>query len=74
MASVIAQNRLRQARTSPYRTLTPRNSLVPAASNPFIRSPARKSSLTAILTQPWNVKRGMKPEKGKKLFCFSTSP
>ena len=33
-----------------------------------------KSSFTASRVQPWKMKRGRKPERGKKLFAFSMSP
>ena len=33
-----------------------------------------KSSLTASRVQPWNMKRGRKPERGKKLLTLSMSP
>ena len=74
MASDSAQNRLRQAITSPTFACTPRKSLVPAASVALSKSPAMKSSLTASRVQPCTTKRGRKPVRGKKLLAFSTSP
>jgi hypothetical protein len=65
---------LRQASTSPIRDCTPRKSRVPVASTPFNNKPAMKSSLTAKRVQPWNVKRGMKPEAGKNMLALSMSP
>jgi hypothetical protein len=54
MASEIAQNRLRQAITSPSIAWLPRNSSEPAARNALAMTPTRKSSLTASRVQPWN--------------------
>ena len=74
MASVRPQKQLRHASTSPTCAWTPRNSLAPVASTALSSSPARKSSLTARRVQPWNMKRGRNPDRGKKLFTFSMSP
>ena len=54
MASDIAQNRLRQAITSPSIAWLPRNSSEPAARSALAMTPTRKSSLTASRVQPWN--------------------
>ncbi len=51
-ASDSAQNRLRQARTSPSRVCTPRKSLVPVISSALASSPAMNSSFTASRVQP----------------------
>ena len=74
MASVRPQNRLRHASTSPTCVCTPRKSLAPVASTALSSSPAMKSSFTASRVQPWNMKRGRKPERGKKLLTLSMSP
>src|SRR5687767_15660761 len=70
MASVSAQNRLRQARTSPTCAWTPRKSLAPVASTALSSSPARKSIFTARRVHPWNMNRGRKPDRGKKLLTL----
>ena len=47
------------------------NSRVLIGSAPLL---AMKSSFTARRVHPWNMKRGRKPDRGKKLFTFSMSP
>ena len=61
IASVSAQNMLRQARISPIEAWMPRNSIVPVASTVLMKRPARKSSLTASRVQPCISARQMKP-------------
>ena len=64
IASEIAQNRLRQAMTSPSIAWLPRKSSAPVARSAFAITPARKSSLTAKRVQPCNWKPLLKPERG----------
>src|SRR5690242_1407743 len=71
--SVRPQNRLRHASTSPTCACTLRKSPTPVDATAFSRRPAMKSIFTASREQPWNMNRGRKPERGKKLFAFSTS-
>ena len=61
MASVSAQNVLRQARISPTLAWMPRKAIVPVASSALMNTPARKSSLTASRVQPWSIARQMNP-------------
>jgi hypothetical protein len=52
IASESAQNRLRQAITSPSIAWLPRKSSEPAARNALAITPTRKSSFTASRVQP----------------------
>ena len=74
MASLNDQNRFRQPMTSPTRVCTPRNPPAPVQSSAFMSRPAMKSSFTARRVQPCRVKRGRKPDCGKKALILSTSP
>jgi hypothetical protein len=61
IASVSAQNVLRQASSSPTLAWMPRNAIVPVASSALMNAPIKKSSLTARRVQPWSIARQMKP-------------
>ncbi len=73
IALVHAHSMLRQAIASPMFASTPRNWRAPVISVALIISPMMKSSFTASRVQPWNIARGRKPVRGKKLFAFSVS-
>ena len=65
IASEMAQNMLRQPKTSPTAVCGPRKVRDPVASSAIEKRPEMKSSFTARRVAPCSVKRGTKPEAGK---------